>query len=55
MWIDSDQVYTVNDFIKLLSAKKDIVSGLYLYVVESDLPTFPKKQIGKFVVLRGEQ
>jgi len=30
MWIDSDQVYTVNDFIKLLSAKKDIVSGLYL-------------------------
>ena len=33
----------------------DIVSGLYLYVVESDLPTFPKKQIGKFVVLRGEQ
>jgi len=30
MWIDSDQVYTVNDFIKLLAAKKNIISGLYL-------------------------
>lgn len=30
MWIDSDQVFKVEDFIKLLEAKKDIVSGLYL-------------------------
>jgi len=30
MWIDSDQVFSVNDFEKLLSANKDIVSGLYL-------------------------
>mgnify|MGYP000386185845 CR=1 FL=1 len=30
MWIDSDQVFSVSDFEKLLSANKDIVSGLYL-------------------------
>jgi len=30
MWIDSDQVFTVEHFIKLLEGKKDIISGLYL-------------------------
>ena len=30
MWIDSDMVFSVNDFIKLLNHKKDIVSGMYL-------------------------
>jgi len=29
MWIDSDQVFEVSHFIKLLKANKDIVSGLY--------------------------
>lgn len=29
MWIDSDMVFTVNDFINLLNMKKDIASGLY--------------------------
>ena len=32
----------------------NVVSGLYLYVVESSLSTYPPKQIGKFVILRGE-
>ncbi len=31
----------------------DIVSGLYIYVVEADLPTWPKAQRGTFVVLKG--
>lgn len=30
MWIDSDIVFKVTDFINLLKQKKDIVSGLYL-------------------------
>ena len=30
MWIDSDQVFTVNAFISLLRHDKDVVSGLYL-------------------------
>jgi hypothetical protein len=30
MWLDSDMVFTPKDFAKLLGAKKDIVSGLYL-------------------------
>ena len=30
MWIDSDIVFTINDFINLLSHQKNIVSGLYL-------------------------
>ena len=29
MWIDSDIVFTVNDFINLLNMHKDIASGLY--------------------------
>ena len=33
----------------------NVDSGLYLYVVESKLSTYPQKQIGKFVILRGEQ
>ncbi len=33
----------------------NVDSGLYLYVVECNLPTYPQKQIGKFVILRGEQ
>ncbi len=31
-----------------------VVSGLYLYMVEADLPTYPKKQVGRFVILRGD-
>lgn len=31
----------------------DIVSGLYIYVVEADLPTWPEVQRGTFVVLKG--
>jgi hypothetical protein len=30
MWIDSDQVFSVNSFISLLKHDKDVVSGLYL-------------------------
>ena len=30
MWIDSDQVFTVEQFAKLLAHNKNIVSGLYL-------------------------
>lgn len=30
MWIDSDQVFTVNSFLNLLRHDKDVVSGLYL-------------------------
>ena len=30
MWIDSDQVFKVDDFINLLKFDKDIISGLYL-------------------------
>jgi hypothetical protein len=29
MWIDSDMVFTVNDFIGLLNMNKDIASGIY--------------------------
>jgi hypothetical protein len=31
----------------------DVVSGMYIYVVETELTTYPAKQIGKFVILRG--
>jgi hypothetical protein len=30
MWIDSDMIYTPEDFQKLIDSDKDIVSGLYL-------------------------
>lgn len=30
LWIDSDNVFTINDFIRLYQLKKDIASGLYL-------------------------
>ena len=30
MWIDSDQVFRVEDFVRLLQHDKDIVSGIYL-------------------------
>lgn len=30
MWIDSDIIFTPNDFIRLLNVNQDIVSGLYL-------------------------
>lgn len=30
MWIDSDIIFTVNDFDKLMSYEYDIISGLYL-------------------------
>lgn len=29
MWIDSDIIFTVNDFIKLINNDKDVVCGLY--------------------------
>ena len=40
-----------------LSSKTDldVVSGLYFYVVKANIDTFPEKQTGKFVILRGEQ
>ena len=36
MWIDSDQVFELNDFFKLLRHDKDIVSGLYLRKPQGD-------------------
>jgi hypothetical protein len=42
MWIDSDQVFSVQDFEKLLAAKKDIVSGLYLMDGGDRYATVPK-------------
>ena len=30
LWVDSDNVFTTNDFIKLYQLKKEIASGLYL-------------------------
>ncbi len=32
----------------------DVVSGLYIYVVESDVSSYPKIQRGTFVILRGD-
>jgi len=34
-------------------ADLDVVSGMYVYVVETTIKSFPSKQIGKFVILRG--
>ena len=42
MWIDSDQVFSVEDFEKLLAANKDIVSGLYLMDGGTRYATVPK-------------
>ena len=57
MWIDSDQVFSVNSFISLLSHDEDVVSGLYLmsnarnYTVvrEWDETTFLNKGSFKFL------
>ena len=40
-----------------LSSRRDldVVSGLYFYIVKTNIPSFPEKQSGKFVILRGEQ
>ena len=39
MWIDSDVVFTPEHFFKLLEAKKDIASGLYMMSDNSLRPT----------------
>ena len=57
MWIDSDQVFTIEHFIKLLKHDKDIVSGLYLMdggkqyatVKDWDLDFFRKNSYFQFL------
>ena len=57
MWIDSDQVFKVEDFINLLKFDKDIISGLYLMdgghmyatVQDWDIEYFQKNGSFKFI------
>jgi hypothetical protein len=42
MWIDSDMVFEVNDFIKLLNMNKDIASGIYKTQNNSNYATVEK-------------
>jgi hypothetical protein len=42
MWIDSDILFTPQDFFKLLSHDKDIVSGLYLMENATQFPAVEK-------------
>lgn len=57
MWIDSDIVFTIDDFRNLLLHKKDIVSGLYLmqggnnYATVLDWDKNYYKQYGSFEFL----
>ena len=41
MWIDSDMVFTVDDFIGLLNMNKDIASGLYISEDACSFKTHP--------------
>lgn len=49
MWIDSDQVFSVDMFKRLLAHQKDIVSGMYMMSNLKHLAVVPKMDADYFV------
>lgn len=60
LWIDSDNVFTIDDFLKLYNLNKDIASGLYLthnglhYATVKDWSEDYYKKHGTFEFLTAE-
>ena len=48
MWIDSDQVFSVENFVNLLQHDADIMSGLYLMENNKEFATVEKMEQGIF-------
>ena len=60
MWIDSDQVFSVENFVNLLQHNEDIMSGLYLMESGKEFATVEKmdhyfKKHGHYEFLSGEE
>ena len=61
MWIDSDQVFSVENFVNLLQHNQDIMSGLYLMENGTEFATVRNmddeyfKKNGKYEFLSGEE
>lgn len=60
MWIDSDQVFTVDNFIRLLNHNKDVVSGIYMMANGKQFTTVKSLDVeylmknGEFEFLNGD-